>query len=72
MELSKQQVIAQINRIAAMNEDELNEYTRAVSLSQVDDKARSFIYRACDERMYEIGLSRVAQFVNGDIDADFD
>jgi len=67
--LTKQQVIAKIKDVADMTITELEEYGVKVSLSDVDDKAKYFIYKAIDCKKEELKSNGVDIFVtNGDID----
>jgi len=67
--LTKQQVIAKIRNIAGMNLVELEEFGVKVSLSDVDDKAKYFLYKAIDCRKMELKENTTDSFmVNGDLD----
>jgi len=66
--LTKQQVLARINDVVAMNEQELNEFGIKVSLSEIDDKAKYFIYQAIDYRKEQLQNNIDIFVVNGDID----
>jgi len=67
--LTKQQVIAKIKDVADMSITELEEYGVKVSMSDVDDKAKYFIYKAIDCKKEELKNNGIDIFVtNGDID----
>lgn len=57
-----------IINIFDMNERELNDYGVKVSVSNVDDKARKFLYRAIDKRREELGRGIDPLVVSSDID----
>ena len=49
IEILRQQII----QIATMSEDELEQYQRRLSLSQISDKAKSFLFKAVDIALTE-------------------
>ncbi len=66
--LTKQQVLARIVDVADMNEIELHDFGVKVSMSDVDDKAKFFLYRAIDMRKEQLAGGIGIEVVNGDID----
>lgn len=66
--LTKQQVLARIVDVAGMSENELHDFGVKVSMSDVDDKAKFFLYRAIDMRKEQLAGGIGIDVVNGDID----
>ena len=67
--LTKEQVMAKVKYVADMTLDELEEYGVKVSMSDIDAKAKYFIYKAIDCKKLEIKeMKRDAFVTNGDID----
>lgn len=66
--LTKQQVLAKIVDVAGMNENELHDFGVKVSMSDVDDKAKFFLYRDIDMRKEQLAGGIGIDVVNGDID----
>jgi len=67
--LTKEQVINKIFDISNMRLDELEEYGVKVSMSDIDAKAKHFIYKAIDCKKLELKEMQKDAFVtNGDID----
>lgn len=68
--LKKEQIIQKINEISTMNHDQLSDFAVKVSMSDADQKAKSFLYRAIDLRSEEL-VSNDDRFVlMGEIDGD--
>lgn len=66
--LTKQQVLAKIVEIADMNENELHDFGVKISLSDVDDKAKLFLYKAIDVRREQLASVIGIDVVNCDLD----
>lgn len=65
--MTKQRLIKNINRISNMTLQEVMDYRVSVSTSSADSKAKSFMYKACDERLKQVDTLQ-ALAVNGDLD----
>lgn len=65
--LSKEKVLENISKIAKMNLKEVDDFGLKISLSEIDEKAKKFLYKAIGIRKKQ--LSENDGFVvNGDID----
>lgn len=52
--MTKDKLRAEIIKIDSLSAQKLDEYSKIVSLSQIDDKARGFLYRAIEIRRNNI------------------
>lgn len=66
--MTKETLKQNIINIFNMNERELHDYGVKVSLSNVDSKARKFLYKAIDKRKEELGRGIDPLVVSSDID----
>ena len=67
--LTKHQVLAKIKYVDDMTLEELEEYGVKVSMSDIDAKAKYFIYKAIGCKKMELKKMREEAFaVNGDMD----
>lgn len=66
--LKKEQIIQKINEISTMNHDQLSDFAVKVSMSDADQKAKSFLYRAIDLRSEELNKNIDVAVVHGDLD----
>ncbi|MBD3843011.1 MAG: hypothetical protein IE909_14250 [Campylobacterales bacterium] len=60
--------MAKIVEIADMNENELHDFGVKISLSDVDDKAKLFLYKAIDVRREQLASVIGIDVVNCDLD----
>lgn len=69
--MDKTTLIKLITKIFNMNLKELNDYAVMVSMSDVDYKARKFLYEAIDVRREELEKDNIGVLVvSSEIDAD--
>lgn len=65
--LPKSKVIEQITKIAVMSEKDLKDYQVNLSTSNIDSKAKGFLYRAVEEREAQFNKRHEGLAVDGDI-----
>ena len=56
--MTKEMVKARVLDIYDMDEDELNEFGTKVSMSDVDDKSKMYLYRAIEDRILQLREKR--------------
>jgi len=66
--LSKEQVVEKIKEIVVMSESELESFIKKLSLSNIDDKAKKFFYKAIDLRREMLKEREKFLAQNGDLD----
>ena len=59
--MTKEMIKARVLDIYNMDEDELNEFGTKVSISDVDDKSKMFLYRAIEDRILQLREIRELQ-----------
>lgn len=65
--MTKEKLKSNIVKIYSMSLYEINNYRTAVSVSQAEDRAKDFMYRACDNREAELRERGSAIVENGEI-----
>ena len=66
--MSGREVAEWIQKIGQMDEHEIEEMKKSLSLSVIDAKARGFLYRACDERTKKFSEKYSAMAVSAEFD----
>ena len=61
IKMTKEMIKARVLDIYNMDEDELNEFGTKVSISDVDDKSKMFLYRAIEDRILQLREIRELQ-----------
>lgn len=66
--MEKSRLLHQINKISKMGHNELDDKTMAISMSDIDQKAKNFLNRAIDIRREDLNKDTSVLVISSEID----